>query len=167
METESRPKKRFHAEDERSGSEGTEDDDYVPYVPFKIRKQQMLQKMLRLRGKAVDEEQKDSGEEQRDEDEGLGPRSNVSLLDQHQHLKEKAEARKESAKEKQLKEEEKILESVAEGRALMSVKEMAKGIIYDDPIKTRFYLQLEATTLHPEYASHPTRARQEEVSHPG
>ncbi|CAF99136.1 unnamed protein product, partial [Tetraodon nigroviridis] len=63
-------------------------------------------------------------------------RSNVSLLDQHQHLKEKAEARKESAKEKQLKEEEKILESVAEGRALMSVKEMAKGIIYDDPIKT-------------------------------
>lgn len=76
-------------------------------------------------------------------------------------------ARKESAKEKQLKEEEKILESVAEGRginkkfvlfflnqgitkfrrvaklfvshllALMSVKEMAKGIIYDDPIKTR------------------------------
>lgn len=47
--------------------------------------------MLRLRGKAVDEEHKDSGEEQRDEDEGLGPRSNVSLLDQHQHLKEKAE----------------------------------------------------------------------------
>lgn len=47
--------------------------------------------MLRLRGKVVDEEQKDSGEEQRDEDEGLGPRSNVSLLDQHQHLKEKAE----------------------------------------------------------------------------
>lgn len=39
----------------------------------------------------MDEEQKDSGEEQRDEDEGLGPRSNVSLLDQHQHLKEKAE----------------------------------------------------------------------------
>uniref|UniRef100_A0A668AKZ3 RNA helicase n=1 Tax=Myripristis murdjan TaxID=586833 RepID=A0A668AKZ3_9TELE len=120
----------------KAGSEGSEDDDYVPYVPVKIRKQQMLQKMLRLRGKAVEEEQKDSGGEQRDEDEGLGPRSNVSLLDQHQHLKEKAEARKESAKEKQLKEEEKILESVAEGRALMSVKEMAKGIIYDDPIKT-------------------------------
>lgn len=39
----------------------------------------------------MDEGQKDSGEEQRDEDEGLGPRSNVSLLDQHQHLKEKAE----------------------------------------------------------------------------
>uniref|UniRef100_A0AAX7VEI3 Probable ATP-dependent RNA helicase DDX41 n=1 Tax=Astatotilapia calliptera TaxID=8154 RepID=A0AAX7VEI3_ASTCA len=127
METENRPQKRSHDEDERTGSEGSEDDDYVPYVPVKIRKQQMLQKMLRLRGKAVDEEQKDSGEEQRDEDEALGPRSHISLLDQHQHLKEKAEARKESAKEKQLKEEEKILESVAEGRALMSVKEMAKA----------------------------------------
>lgn len=47
---------------------------------------------MRLRGKGLTEdEQKDSGGEQKDEDEGLGPRSNVSLLDQHQHLKEKAE----------------------------------------------------------------------------
>lgn len=128
---------------EKSGSEGSEDDDYVPYVPVKIRKQQMvsnlyysmvidchhekhvfvsyvssvalchclgyllwflknsvsffcrdpqLHKVMRLRGKGLtEEEQKDSGGEQKDEDEGLGPRSNVSLLDQHQHLKEKAE----------------------------------------------------------------------------
>uniref|UniRef100_K7FBP9 RNA helicase n=1 Tax=Pelodiscus sinensis TaxID=13735 RepID=K7FBP9_PELSI len=98
-----------------------------------------LQKLLQMRRKGVlEEEQRDSSSEHRgDEDDiPLGPQSNVSLLDQHQHLKEKAEARKESAKEKQLKEEEKILESVAEGRALMSVKEMAKGITYDDPIKT-------------------------------
>lgn len=47
---------RSHGEDERSGSEGSgseEDDDYVPYVPVKIRKQQMvsccaLQKLVRL-----------------------------------------------------------------------------------------------------------------------
>nr|XP_014431610.1 probable ATP-dependent RNA helicase DDX41 [Pelodiscus sinensis] len=92
---------------------------------------------MRRKG-VLEEEQRDSSSEHRgDEDDiPLGPQSNVSLLDQHQHLKEKAEARKESAKEKQLKEEEKILESVAEGRALMSVKEMAKGITYDDPIKT-------------------------------
>ena len=48
-------------------------------------------KMLRLRGKVVEEDLKDSGADQRDEEEGLGPRSNVSLLDQHQVLKEKAE----------------------------------------------------------------------------
>ena len=50
-----------------------------------------LNKMLRLRGKVVEEDMKDSGADQRDEEEGLGPRSNVSLLDQHQVLKEKAE----------------------------------------------------------------------------
>lgn len=33
---------RSHGEDERSGSEGSEDDDYVPYVPVKIRKHQMV-----------------------------------------------------------------------------------------------------------------------------
>lgn len=38
--------------------------------------------------------------------------------------------------EKQLKEEEKILESVAENKALMGVAELAKGIQYKEPIKT-------------------------------
>lgn len=38
--------------------------------------------------------------------------------------------------EKQLKEEEKILESVAENKALMGVAELAKGIQYEEPIKT-------------------------------
>ncbi|KAM9065453.1 putative ATP-dependent RNA helicase DDX41 isoform 1-T1 [Sarcophilus harrisii] len=139
MEEPETDRKRPREEEEDASGGLSEDEDYVPYVPVKQRKQQMLQKLLQMRRKgAAEEEQKDSGSEPRgDEDDiPLGPQSNVSLLDQHQHLKEKAEARKESAKEKQLKEEEKILESVAEGRALMSVKEMAKGITYDDPIKT-------------------------------
>lgn len=63
-------------------------------------------------------------------------KTNISLLDQHNELKKKAEARKESALEKQLKEEEKILESVAEKKALMGVAELAKGIQYENPIKT-------------------------------
>lgn len=49
-----------------------------------------------MRRKVVsEEEQRDSGGEQRgDEDDiPLGPQSNISLLDQHQHLKEKAEGR--------------------------------------------------------------------------
>lgn len=53
-----------------------------------------LQKLLQMRRKVVsEEEQRDSGSEQRgDEDDiPLGPQSNISLLDQHQHLKEKAE----------------------------------------------------------------------------
>lgn len=39
--------------------------------------------------------------------------------------------------ERQLKEEEKILESVAEKKALMGVGELAKGIQYDNPLTTR------------------------------
>lgn len=45
-------------------------------------------------------------------------------------------ANKETAFEKQVKEEEKILESVAEKTALMGVAELAKGIEYTDPILT-------------------------------
>lgn len=51
-------------------------------------------------------------------------------------------AKKESAMERQLKEEEKILESVAEKRALMGVAELAKGIQYEEPIKTRYVSQV-------------------------
>lgn len=57
-------------------------------------------------------------------------------MDQHSELKKKAEAKKENDIEKQLKEEEKILESVAEKKALMAVSELAKGIQYQEPIKT-------------------------------
>jgi len=66
-----------------------------------------------------------------------GRKWNISLLDQHNELKKMAEMKKESAMEKQLKEEEKILESVAEKKALMGVAELAKGIQYQEPIKTR------------------------------
>ncbi|CAE1313381.1 DDX41 [Acanthosepion pharaonis] len=54
---------------------------------------------------------KEADEEEEEEEIYSGPKSNVSLLDQHSELKKKAEARKETAREKMLKEEEKILES--------------------------------------------------------
>ncbi|GFN75285.1 ATP-dependent RNA helicase ddx41 [Plakobranchus ocellatus] len=69
-------------------------------------------------------------------EQDLGPLAHVSLLDQHNVLKKKAEARKETQREKMLKEEMKILESVAEKTALMGVAELAKGIEYTEPIKT-------------------------------
>ena len=60
------------------------------------------------------------------------------MLDQHNELKKKADAQKESEREKQLREEEKILASVAETKALLSFSELAKGIQYIDPIKTNW-----------------------------
>ena len=72
----------------------------------------------------------------RKEEEILSKSKDKSLLLQHSELKKLAEARQESEMDKQLKEEEKILKSVAENTALKSAAEIAKGIEYVDPIKT-------------------------------
>lgn len=130
-------RKRFRREESKSSSDS--DTDYTPYVPLKERRKQQLGRLGRLHAILLEEKRDksstatDEDDDQRDE---YGRKSNISLLDQHTELKKKAEARKESALEKQLKEEEKILESVAERRALMGVAELAKGIQYDQPIQT-------------------------------
>ena len=93
-------------------------------------------------------------------EEGL--RSKVSLLDQHGELKKKAEgmlpqlfrthafhppppppppphthtAYKVSELDKQRQEEEKILHNIQETRALMSVGELAKGVVYTESLRT-------------------------------
>lgn len=90
--------------------------------------------------RAEDKNKSSSENEQAEEEEDvldLARKSNISLLSQHTELKKVAQAKKESALEKQLKEEEKILESIAEKTALMGVAELARGIQYEDPIKTR------------------------------
>ncbi|XP_022161748.1 ATP-dependent RNA helicase abstrakt isoform X1 [Myzus persicae] len=121
-------------------AESNSDDDYVPYVPVRERKKQELLKLGRLSKLKEESGKVKTSSEELDDDESEGQvwgrKSNISLLDQHTELKKLAEAKKESEMEKQLKEEEKILESVAEKKALMGVAELAKGIQYDDPIKT-------------------------------
>lgn len=149
-------RKRFRREESKSSSDS--DSDYTPYVPLKERRKQQLSRLGRLHAILLEEKRDksssgtDEDDDQRDE---YGRKSNVSLLDQHTELKKKAEARKESALEKQLKEEEKILESVAERRALMGVAELAKGIQYDQPIQTGW--------RPPTYLANTTLAQQEEV----
>lgn len=141
------PRKRSKKNNKRN-SDSDSDDGYVPYVPVKERKKQQLMKLGRLGqlkdesntfgGKSSSENEKDDGED--DDGQVWGRKFNISLLDQHTELKKLAEAKKESAMERQLKEEEKILESVAENKALMGVAELAKGIQYDEPIKTSWRL---------------------------
>jgi ATP-dependent RNA helicase DDX41 len=134
--------KRYRREEEKKQSDiESEDDKYQPYVPVKERKKQKLMKMGRLIQLKMDEAQnlgKSSSENEQEDvnQEDLGRKFNISLLDQHTELKKVAESKKVSAVEKQLKEEQKILESVAGQTALMGVAELAKGIQYEDPIKT-------------------------------
>lgn len=134
--------KRSHIKRRKEESSDSEDN-YTPYVPVKERKKQQLVKLGRIAQLREDEKQclsKSSSENEADQEgeEGQvwGRKWNISLLDQHNELKKMAEMKKESAMEKQLKEEEKILEIVAEKKALMGVAELAKGIQYQEPIKT-------------------------------
>ncbi|XP_045509263.1 ATP-dependent RNA helicase abstrakt [Colias croceus] len=134
------PVKRYRRDEKSSDSE--EDvDNYEPYVPVKDRMKQKLLKLGRL-GQVANEvaaETKSSSDNDPDDEgsqEEWGRRYNVSLLDQHSELKRLAEARALSAAERQAKEEEHILESVAQSKALMGVAELAKGIQYSEPIKT-------------------------------
>ena len=60
----------------------------------------------------------------------------VSLLEQHKELQEAAEKSMETKLEMRRKEEARILASVQETTGLMSVEELAKGVVYTDPIKT-------------------------------
>ncbi|CAH2065152.1 unnamed protein product, partial [Iphiclides podalirius] len=134
------PKKRYRREEKSSESE-EELDNYEPYVPVKERKKQKLLKLGRLGQVAAEAtaETKSSSDNDPDDDasqEEWGRRYNVSLLDQHSELKRLAEARALSAAERQAREEQHILESVAQSKALMGVAELAKGIQYEDPIKT-------------------------------
>lgn len=147
-------KKRYRREERKSSESDAEDKDkFVPYIPIKERKKQQLMKLGRLVQLTSEGGHKSSSENENEEEgaeEAWGRKFNISLLDQHTELKKIAELKKVSAVEKQLKEEEKILESVAEKKALMGVAELAKGIQYEDPIKTswrppRFIMEMPET----------------------
>lgn len=132
--------KKYRREEDNKETLEDSDDSYTPYVPVKERKKQQLIKLGRLVQLANENSNvKSSSENEVDSDmnqEEIGRKYNISLLDQHTELKKIAETKKVSEVEKQLKEEEKILEIVAEKKALMGVAELAKGIQYEDPIKT-------------------------------
>ncbi|VDO94448.1 unnamed protein product [Schistosoma margrebowiei] len=115
------------------------DDDYVPYIPVKQRKQQELTSLQRVLGNLayteVPEEELDQGntaEQVEDDPEGMTKKSSDD-----KHHGPNAQERKETERDKKLKEEAKILESVAEKTALKGVAELAKGIHWVPPVYIR------------------------------
>lgn len=153
--------KRYRREKKNSSESEEDDSRYVPYIPVRERKKQHLVKMGRIVQLAAQEKTsnaggsgggKSSSENENEAEEAWGRKFNISLLDQHTELKKLAELKKVSAVEKQLKEEEKILESVAEKKALMGVAELAKGVQYEDPIKTSWnpprYILARTPAMH-------------------
>ncbi|XP_071793452.1 probable ATP-dependent RNA helicase DDX41 [Asterias amurensis] len=143
-------KKREHSSERAKSSKHrkqsdseSDEESYVPYVPLKERRKQELEKAHKLLNRRIakgvsegNQDHKDSGKEDGEAADDLGVRANVSLLDQHAELKKKAESIKVNQLDKQLEEEQKILQSIQEQRALMTVKELAKGITYTQALKT-------------------------------
>ncbi|CAG8570754.1 9021_t:CDS:10 [Ambispora leptoticha] len=114
-----------------------ENDDFVPYVPIKQRREAKVRKLQRMRH--LPEPQVEREENEKDEDSLVaGPKANISLIDQAVEVK-KQKALEDSMKtdaEKKLEEEKAIMEAVAQRKLLASDRELAKNIIYHDPIKT-------------------------------
>ncbi|XP_053208812.1 ATP-dependent RNA helicase abstrakt-like [Panonychus citri] len=137
-------KRRREAEEEerrKAAADFSEEEDEV-YIPIKERRRKIAEKYIKPKNDDVKGASDSNGPDtsQDADDDQVMARYNVSLFDQHAELKKLAEQRKETALEKQLEEEKKILESIAEKKALMGVAELAKGIQYTEPIKTGWKL---------------------------
>lgn len=119
-------------ENERNNAAGNEADSSI-YIPIRQRKKEkaarrgLLTRVLTKTGGEGDDSPSTSEAE-----------PERSLLDQHVEVKKQweVEGLKESEEDKVRKEEERILEAVAERTALMAATEIAKGIEYTEAIKT-------------------------------
>ncbi|CAG8624046.1 25887_t:CDS:10, partial [Racocetra persica] len=114
-----------------------DDDNYVPYIPIKQRREAKFQKLVSQRRLPeqqniveVDEEVEDSHK--------AGPKANVSLIDQAVEVKKQKmlEDAVKTEAEKKLEEEKAIMDAVAQKKLLASDRELAKGIIYTDSMTT-------------------------------
>ncbi|KAG9292266.1 hypothetical protein G9A89_009078 [Geosiphon pyriformis] len=114
-----------------------ENDDFVPYIPIKQRREANLRKLARHRHLPEPQVEREIDEE--DDDSLLaGPKAHVSLIDQAVEVK-KQKALEDLSKtdaEKKLEEEKAIMEAVAQRKLLTSDRELALNIKYSEPMKT-------------------------------
>ncbi|KAL0866009.1 hypothetical protein Bca101_045127 [Brassica carinata] len=103
------------------------DDDYVEYVPVAKRRAIEKQKILQRKGKVT------SLEEEEAEKEKL-PESKPSLLVQATQLK--LHASEVTATKQIILQEKEMMEHLSDKKTLMSVRELAKGITYTEPLLT-------------------------------
>lgn len=126
---------RMSKNDDTFGLE--DDDDYVPYVPIKQRREAKFQKLVSQR-RLPEQQNLAEADEEIEDSHKAGPKANVSLIDQAVEVK-KQKMLEDSVKteaEKKLEEEKAIMDAVAQKKHLASDRELAKGIIYTNPIQT-------------------------------
>ncbi|KAG2313708.1 hypothetical protein Bca4012_028234 [Brassica carinata] len=104
-----------------------EDDDYVEYVPVAKRRAMEEQKILQRKGKVLELEEEEAEKEKLAE-------SKPSLLVQATQLKR--DVPEVSATEQIILQEKEMMEHLSDKKTLMSVRELAKGITYTEPLLT-------------------------------
>ncbi|KAH7722522.1 putative DEAD box protein-box ATP-dependent RNA helicase 35 [Aphelenchoides avenae] len=128
----------------------TDDSDIEDFVPARQRKKEKAQRRAILKnvihmkakdggGRAADSDEEDvvaaKRARQRD-DAKKAEESKKTLLEKHNEIVQKDKEDGRGDAEKQREEEDKILENVTQTSALISVSELAKGVKYEEPIKT-------------------------------
>eukprot|EP00250_Pteridium_aquilinum_P008445 c17949_g1_i1 orf=224-2038(-) len=115
-------------QEEIGEGDGDGDDDYQEYVPVKKRKQLEAQKFLQRKGRGLSASTTDDG------DESGNPEAKPSLLVKASQLKK--DLPEISATEQLVNQEKEMIERLSERKTLMSVRELAKGIQYTEPMET-------------------------------
>ncbi|CAG8643480.1 8255_t:CDS:2, partial [Racocetra fulgida] len=138
-----------------------DNDNYVPYIPIKQRREAKFQKLVSQR-RLPEQQNIVEADEEVEDSHKAGPKANVSLIDQAVEVKKQkmlegmlqkvfmqgsifsdfnikniyiSDAVKTDA-EKKLEEEKAIMDAVAQKKLLASDRELAKGIIYTDSMTT-------------------------------
>ncbi|KAG9439047.1 hypothetical protein H6P81_019212 [Aristolochia fimbriata] len=112
------------------------DDDYVEYIPINKRRQMEAQKILHRKGKVGAKSGSTADNQDLDNDLiDLKPQeAKPSLLIKASQLKR--DLPEISPTEQLVQQEKEMIEILSDRKALMSVRELAKGITYTDPIPT-------------------------------
>ncbi|KAJ1735435.1 DEAD-box ATP-dependent RNA helicase 35, partial [Coemansia biformis] len=132
--------------------------EYVPYVPVKRRRQERLEGLrqrlhtggvLTWQASGGDAGEAGSGGERgsdvdgSDADDadrlpGQGPKASKSLVDQISELRKKHLLSERTEEEKQREQEKALLEAIARRKQLASAAELAKGVVYTQPMRTNW-----------------------------
>lgn len=117
---------KFSGENRENPSEkAEEDEDYVEYIPVKKRRMMEAQKILQRKGK---------GSLSEDVEHAKEAESKPSLLVKASQLKK--DLPEISPMEQLVQQEKEMIERLSDRKTLMSVRELAKGIQYHEPMVT-------------------------------
>ncbi|KAJ3102263.1 hypothetical protein HDU96_009708 [Phlyctochytrium bullatum] len=112
--------------------ENTNEDDYKPYVPVKVRLQEKRHRLSQAR--KIIEKHAQAHKSDDEEVHAAGPRAQVSLIDQTVEIKKYEKPK--SKVELELEELNKIEKAQTKTKALASAFELANDIKYTEPMKS-------------------------------